>query len=74
MYGWYLNEMPMGAKDKVERELNFGELTMFNDSIHKQLKDLMLSVLYNDDMFENYRKIRNYCLEHGPNYKTDGDI
>ena len=74
MYTWYLNDVPIHVKDHVESVLNFGELTVMTDSIHKQLKDLLITVLYNDDMFENYRKIRNYCLEHGPNYKTDGDI
>ena len=74
MYDWYLNPLPMSTKSEVELVMNFGEPTYMNTSIHKTICNYVMDELYESEMFENYRKLREYCVQHGPHYQNDSEI
>ena len=74
MYSWYLNSLSMTDKDDVEREMNGGELTYITNSMHKELRDVVMHSLFESKMFVEYRTIRDYCLEHGPTYTNEDEL
>lgn len=71
MYRWCLNSLPMSIPSDVETEMNFGEATYLTISIQKMIRDMVMNELYESDMFDNYRNLREYCMHHGPTYQPD---